>query len=165
MNTLELSITNELAIHSQAVEALSAIAFGPGRFTRTAFRLREGVPHEKALSFVALREEQLVGSVRITRMSIGSDPALVLGPLVVDPTCKNEGIGTKLMLKSVNASRKQGHKLIILVGDEPYYRPFGFKQVSYGQILLPGPVDPARFLYCELQEGVIGQFSGLARAR
>jgi len=164
MNTPELIITPELFCHGVAVEALGADAFGPGRFTRTAFRLREGVAHENELSFVALRDNQLVGSVRITRILIGERPALVLGPLVVEASCKNEGIGRKLMTVAVEAARSQGHELIILVGDEPYYRPFGFKRVTNGQITLPGPVDPRRFLYCELQEGAIGQFHGPARA-
>ena len=164
MNTPELIITPELSCHDAAVEALSAKAFGPGRYARTAFRLREGVVHENNLSFVALRNNQIVGSVRVTRILIGDRLALVLGPLVVESSCKNEGIGKQLMAESVQAAKNQDHELIILVGDEPYYRPFGFKRVTMGQITLPGPVDPARFLYCELQEGTVELFHGSARA-
>jgi predicted N-acetyltransferase YhbS len=163
MNTPELIITPELSCHDDAVEALGANAFGPGRFARTAFRLREGVKHENKLSFVALRDNQLVGSVRITRILIGERPALVLGPLAVEASSKNEGIGKKLMAEAVQAAKNQDHELIILVGDEPYYRPFGFKRVASGQITLPGPVDSARFLYCELQEGTVKLFHGSAR--
>ncbi|MCP4185488.1 MAG: N-acetyltransferase [Hyphomicrobiales bacterium] len=164
MNTSELIITPELCCHDDAVEALAAKAFGPGRFARTAFRLREGVAHEDSLSFVALRDNLLVGSVRVTRIMIGDRTALVLGPLVVSPSFKNDGIGTKLMTESVKAAKNQDHELVILVGDEPYYRPFGFKRVPAGQIILPGPVDPARILYCELQEGSGKLFCGSARA-
>lgn len=163
MNTPELIITPELSCHNDAVEALGANAFGPGRFARTAFRLREGVAHENKLSFVALKENQLVGSVRLTRILIGDRLALVLGPLVVEKSCKNEGIGRKLMTASVEAAKNLGYELIILVGDEPYYRPFGFKRITMGQITLPGPVDPARFLYCEFQEGTVELFHGSAR--
>ncbi len=160
MSDLEIVINPELACHYDVIEKLSATAFGPGRFTRTAFRLREGVLPENELSFVALYKGYLVGSVRVTRVIIGADLALVLGPLVVDPEYKNAGIGKKLMQQSVSASKELGYQLIILVGDEPYYKPFGFKKVNPGQITLPGPVDPTRFLYCELQDKAMTQYSG-----
>jgi len=159
----EIKITPELICHHQSVEQLGADAFGPGRFARTAFRLREGVSAEQRLSFVALKDEELVGSVQVTKILIGESPALVLGPLVVDRTHMNEGIGRKLMEQSVGASKRQGHELIILVGDEPYYRPFGFKIIPYGQITLPGPVDPARFLACELKPEALQRYSGMAK--
>ncbi len=160
MSALEIVINPELACYHEAIEELGATAFGPGRFARTAFRLREGVLPESELSFVAVNNGNLVGSVRVTRVVIGSYLALVLGPLVVDPDYKNEGIGKKLMQKSVSASREHGFQLIILVGDEPYYRPFGFKIVNPGQITLPGPVDPNRFLYCELQNSAMTRYCG-----
>jgi len=164
MNSCKIVITNELACHRNAVEELGAKAFGPGRFARTAFRLRENSEFEKKLSFVALKKNEVVGCVRITRIIIGMRPGLVLGPLVVDPVHVKEGIGGLLMQISVNACRLMANELIILVGDEPYYKPFGFKKIPVGQITLPGPVDPARFLYCELEEGCLTKFSGLARA-
>lgn len=162
MNT-EIKITPELTCHHQSVEQLGADAFGPGRFARTAFRLREGVLAEEQLSFVALKHDELVGSVQVTKILIGENPALVLGPLVVDRTHMKEGIGRKLMQQAVDASKSQGHELIILVGDEPYYRPFGFKIIPHGQIILPGPVDPARFLACELKPGALQRYSGMAK--
>jgi len=79
------------------VEALQAEAFGPGRFARTAFRVREGVPHRKDLSFVAWSGSALAGSVRLTRVYIGETPSLLLGPLTVAPAFKNRGIGRKLV--------------------------------------------------------------------
>jgi len=164
MKLSEIIISNELACYSEIVESLCAKAFGPGRFARTAFRLREGAQFEKELSFVALANKQVIGSVRITRIIIGKRPGLLLGPLVVDPLYNNQGIGGLLMRASVKACRNMANELIILVGDEPYYRPFGFKKIPVGKITMPGPVDPARFLACELKEGVLGNFSGLVRA-
>ena len=155
-------ILPELACHFNTVELLGAEAFGPGRFTRTAFRLREGLPAEQKLSFVAVIDNQIVGSVRVTRILIGGKEALLLGPLVVEPASKNLGIGSELMTRAVTESRAEGYELMILVGDEPYYRPFGFKHIPLNQITLPGPVDPARFLYCDLVDGAIGGYSGMA---
>ena len=163
MDICEVLITQELSDHFNAVEKLGAEAFGPGRFARTAFRLREGVPHEKELSFVALKNDLLVGSVRITKIDIDTSQALILGPLVVKCRHKSEGIGAKLMLNSARVCKEFGYELIILVGDEPYYRPFGYKKIPSGQIILPGPVEPARLLYCELKQGAMATYSGKAK--
>ena len=157
-----LKIILELACHYDDVEELSANAFGPGRFARTAFRLREGCGHENPLSFVALHDDAVIGSVRITKILVGGRGALVLGPLVVDPMHNNMGIGSALMEQCVGACRKLGHQLILLVGDESYYQPFGFKKIPYEKITLPGPADPSRLLYCELVEGTFTDYNGNA---
>ena len=86
MSSITLKIAPETAEQNEAVEWLGARAFGPGRFARAAFRLREGVGHERAFSFTAVLEDGngghvLAGSVRLTRILIGDNPALMLGPL------------------------------------------------------------------------------------
>ncbi|MFZ1813572.1 MAG: N-acetyltransferase [Rhizobiaceae bacterium] len=167
MSSLAIRIIPEYASHDEAVEKMGAAAFGPGRFARAAFRLREGNPHHPDLSFVALvsqdgAPEVLAGSVRLTAICIGGKRALVLGPLVVLPCFKNAGIGRELMNCSILAARDMGEAFIILVGDEPYYGKFGFKVIPHGQITLPGPADPARMLYCELQPGIVGEYRGKA---
>ncbi len=167
MISFTLRIRPETPDLDSQIEALSAKAFGPGRFARAAFRLREGVSHEPDLSFVALMqdamgEESLAGSIRLTRILIGKEPALVLGPLIVSPQYKSLGIGRELMNRALFAARNRGEQFVILVGDEPYYGKFGFKTVPHGQITLPGPADPARTLYCELKEGVLPLYQGRA---
>ena len=162
MKPHNIIITREQSGHFGPVEKLSAAAFGPGRYTRTAFRLREGVAHEDQLSFVALRGEQLVGSVRVTRIGVGGRIALLLGPLVVSPGDTNQGIGGRLMGASIDACAKLDYELIILVGDEPYYAPHGFRKIPHGHIKLPGPVDPNRFLCCELKARALENYSGIA---
>ncbi len=163
MNSLTDIIKTEAPEDFDAVEKLAEAAFGPGRFTRSAFRLREGVPHEASLSFTLHRSGVLAGSVKQTKVLLGEDEALLLGPLVVAPEYKNEGVGAALMSRTVNAVREESHQAIILVGDFDYYNRFGFEQVSLGQIKLPGPADPARILLCPLNEGTTEKFSGLAR--
>ena len=158
-------VTCEKPDHHEIVEKLAEQAFGPGRFTRTAFRLREGVPHEPDLSFVSCLGEEIVASVRLTKIRIGDDPALLLGPLVVLPQYKSCGYGRELMETAVAAAREAGHLAIILVGDEPYYGKFGFEQVPPGQITLPGPVDPARLLICKLNLEDGKTLRGAARPR
>jgi predicted N-acetyltransferase YhbS len=105
----------------------------------------------------------VVGSVRLTPVVIGKTPALLLGPLAVRPEWKKRGIGGTLMRQSLEAATKAGHKLVILVGDEPYYGPFGFKMVPHGPMVMPAPVDPRRMLACELTAGAASGVSGIVR--
>jgi predicted N-acetyltransferase YhbS len=160
MTELSLVIRPETSIDHDAIERLHERAFGPGRFARTAFRLREGAAHDPALSFTALVGTLLVGSVRVGGVWAGQVRALVLGPLTVEPAFENRGIGAALMNRSLGAAREGGHALVLLVGDEPYYRRFGFRRIPPGQLVLPGPVDPARFLACELVEGALAKARG-----
>jgi predicted N-acetyltransferase YhbS len=160
MTQLSLVIRPEQPSDAEPVERLHERAFGPGRFARTAFRLREGAPHLLDLSFTALVGTLLVGSVRLTPVLAGEGRALVLGPLTVDPAFENRGIGAALIGRALEAARTAGHRLVLLVGDEPYYARFGFKRVPEGQLVMPGPVDPARFLACELSQGVLAEARG-----
>jgi predicted N-acetyltransferase YhbS len=140
----------EEAADSAEIESIQAAAFGPGRFVRTAFRIREGFPHDPSLSFVGLSGQAVAGSVRLTQIMIGERPSLLLGPLTVAPEFKNRGLGKKLLRVAIDAAGKQGETAILLVGDAPYYSPFGFQQVPMGSVELPGPVDPARVLIAPL---------------
>ncbi|WP_269580571.1 GNAT family N-acetyltransferase [Roseibium sp. Sym1] len=138
---------------NDAIEALQAEAFGPGRFARTAFRIRENVPHRADLSFVGLAGEKVAGSIRLSPIRIGDSDALLLGPLTVSPDFKNRGLGKALMRTAMEAAAAAGDRVVLLVGDAPYYSPFGFQQVPFGRISLPGPVDPARLLVALLNDG------------
>lgn len=164
MTELPLTIAIETPDDDAAVDRLHARTFGPGRFARTAFRIREQVGHERALSFTARVGTMLVGSVRLTRVKIGAAPALLLGPLSVEPPFQSVGIGGRLMEAALEAARAAGHRLVVLVGDEPYYSKFGFRRVPPGRVALPGPVDPARLLVAELDDGAFEDVSGAVGA-
>ena len=140
------------------VEALNADAFGPGRFARAAYRIREQGPHERAL-----HGNVLVGSVRMTRIKAGVATALLLGPLAVAPHFKKIGIGRRLVRLALDAASQSGAELVVLVGDEPYYGPLGFEKIPRGQITLPRPVDPDRLLAHEIAPGAIARFAGGVR--
>lgn len=160
MSDLRLTIVPESPADSAAVEKLNERAFGPGRFARSAYRLREGNPPDLNLSFVAFVGSMLVGANCMTHILCGDAPVLLLGPLTVDPSFHRRGIGAALVEASLNAARAKGHKLALLVGDEPYYKRFGFKRVPRGKLIMPGPVDPQRVLICELEAGAFETISG-----
>jgi predicted N-acetyltransferase YhbS len=73
---------------------------------------------------------------------------------------RSQGIGEALVTRSLEAAKQAGAKLSILVGDEPYYARMGFKRAPPGRIKMPGPVDPARILYCEIEAGAFEGVSG-----
>jgi predicted N-acetyltransferase YhbS len=102
----------------------------------------------------------MVASVRLTPIRIGSRPALLLGPLVVDPAYKGQGAGKTLVRISLEAAKKAGNALVLLVGDEPYYGPLGFSQLPPYAVTVPGPADPWRVLVAGLAEGVLEGLTG-----
>ena len=166
MNASVFSIRLEAPADQLAIDRLNEAAFGPGRFARAAYRLRECASHEPGLSFVAELGGRFVGSVRLTRILVGERPALLLGPLVVDDAWKDQGCGRQLVGAAMDAARQDGHELIILVGDAPYYAPLGFQPIEpKGAVTFPGPVDPGRLLVAKLKAGSAAGLSGPARPR
>jgi predicted N-acetyltransferase YhbS len=163
MNSHDIVTRPERPSDAPAVEALQRITFGPGAFARAAFRVREQAPHDPALSFVTERDGELIGSVRLTPIRVGERPGLLLGPLVVDPTYKGLGYGKALVRHAVAEARGAGHAFIVLVGDEPYYGPLGFKRLPPKRVTLPAPVDPARLLVTELKPGAARGLTGMVR--
>ncbi len=156
----EIDFTAELPSHDHAIELINEEAFGPGRFARAAYKIREGGPHERSLSFVAMRGDVVVASVRLTCVAAGEGRALLLGPLAVRPEHKNCGIGRELVRMAVRAAGQAGAGAVILVGDEPYYGPLGFKRIPRGQLTMPRPVDPLRLLAAEIIPGTVERLRG-----
>jgi predicted N-acetyltransferase YhbS len=147
------------------VLALNARAFGPGRFARTAYRVREGTEPVSRFCLMARVGGELVASVRLTEVTVGgAGGALLLGPLAVEERYAGLGYGKRLVADGLEKAKAAGIKLVILVGDESYYGRFGFKRVPPGRIRLPGPVDPARVLAAELVPGALESAAGLVEA-
>ncbi len=159
------TVRPERAEDLPALKNLAARSFGPGRFTRTAHRLRESASPVKGLSLMAWVDDELAGSIRFTALHVGGRPgALLLGPLMVDSRWAGKGCGKALMMRGLELARETSHELVLLVGDLPYYERVGFQSAPPGQITMPGPVDFARLLAAELNSGALNDFKGLARA-
>jgi len=157
--TIRLETPDDTAL----VEALNAESFGPGRFAKSAYRLREGVDAIAALSFVAVEGAVLRGSVRFWPISVGGHEELLLGPLAVRSDQRGRGIGIALMQAGIAAAKAGPWRGILLVGDEPYYAKVGFSRLPPGRVTFPGPVDQSRILGLSLKGGEMLTLSGLIR--
>jgi predicted N-acetyltransferase YhbS len=161
MSLADVAYLPETPAHDAEIDAINEEAFGPGRFARAAYKIREGGPHERALSFVAVDGEAVIASVRMTRIAAGEGHALMLGPLAVRPAYKNLGIGRRLVAIALDEAARAGHPAVILVGDEPYYGPLGFQRIPRGQVSMPRPVDLDRILSHEIVPGATAALTGM----
>lgn len=163
MSTPGWIIRPEAPADSAAVEALNEAGFGPGRFAKSAYRLREGVDPVAGLGFVAAQKNELLGSVRFWPIRVGGHEELLLGPLAVRGDQRGKGIGIALMQAGIEAARLGPWRGILLVGDEPYYAKVGFSRLPLGRVRFPGPVDERRVLGLSLKGGEMLTVSGQIR--
>src|SRR6266849_6185256 len=158
-----VAIRQERPADVAAREALLDVSYGPVRFTKTSERLREG--RLPVLSFVATEARRLIGTIRLWHVSAGRErPALLLGPLAVHPSYSNRGIGSALMQTALEKAAALGHRAVLLMGDEPYYKRFGFSRAPTEHLRLPGPFERHRFLALELVPGALRDARGLVVA-
>lgn len=138
---------------------------GPGRFARTAYRVREQATAKKLEGINVFDKDKLVGTVSITPLLIAKDTlAYLLGPLLIDKSHRSKGLGQELIKDAIELAKNNKAKAILLVGDIAYYKKAGFKQIPMSQITLPGPVDPQRLLIFEISEGALETLKGPAKA-
>src|SRR5258707_106618 len=149
------AIRAERASDVVARETLLDACFGANRHTRTCQRLRDGRAPAEGLALSVVRQGRLVGTVRLWHVSASGVPALVLGPLAVDPSCRKLGIGAALMDHVLAAAKVRGHSAVILLGDAPYYARFGFSALKTGKLSLPGPFERDRLLGFEMRHGAL----------
>lgn len=155
----------ELPADLDAREALLDRAMGPERKRKSSERLRRGRLPSEGLALVASdMDGRLVGTVRLWDVTAGAKSLLLLGPLAVDPSMAGSGIGSALMRRAISLAAEKGHGAIVLVGDAPYYKRFGFASEKAAGLLMPGPVERERFLGLELVEGYLEAASGLLAA-
>src|SRR5713101_9606479 len=154
-------IRAERASDVVARETLLDACFGDNRHTRTCQHLRDGRAPAEGLALSALAQGRLVGTLRLWHVSAGGVPALVLGPLAVDPSCRKLGIGRALVQRALAAAKARGHGAVVLLGDAPYYARFGFSALKTGELSLPGPFDRDRLLGLELREGALDSAWGM----
>ncbi|WP_040401203.1 GNAT family N-acetyltransferase [Amorphus coralli] len=156
-----IHLRDEVAADWSARETLLDAAFGAERFLKTSEALRAGRLPAEGLALAAEDEGRLLGSVRLWHVRAGGVAALLLGPLAVDPAAQGLGVGSALMRRALNRAGALGHAAVILVGDPAYYGRFGFSAGLTTRLLMPGPVDRARFQAIELVPGALTSTAGL----
>jgi predicted N-acetyltransferase YhbS len=148
------------------VEMLLDLAFAPGRNALSSYQLREGQAAIAELSTIVRDQyNSLVGAIRYWPVRIGDagDPALLLGPIAIHPTMQGEGLGALLMMETLEQARKLGWSRVVLIGDEPYYRRFGFRRKTAEDLRFPPPTNPDRLLAKALTDNAFDGVSGLIR--
>ncbi|GAB3131735.1 GNAT family N-acetyltransferase [Novispirillum itersonii] len=158
-----IQISHETAADHAGIETLLDLCFGPDRTLKTCQRLRDGQAPVDGLAFV-IRDsaQQVIATLRFWAISIGGETrSLLLGPLAVHPRLQSLGLGSRLIRYGINQAAALGHGSVVLVGDEPYYRRFGFEAGLTLDMDLPGPVDRARFLALELRHGALTDARGM----
>lgn len=160
-----IQIRDEIAADVAAREHMLDACFGPSRFLKTSQRLREGRLPARGLALTAVRDGALVGTVRLWDVETGCGrPALLLGPLAVDPALQGSGLGGMLMRTALAEATDRGHGAVLLVGDAPYYARFGFERAKADALYMPGPFERERFLGLELKAGALMEAEGVLRA-
>lgn len=161
---MSFDIIAERPQDASRIEILLERTFGPERKSKTVYRLRDGFEPVTALSFVALDpDKQLLGSIRYWPIVIGktATPAILLGPLAVEPSLQGRGIGRALVRHSLAVAKRQRHRVCVVVGAPAYYGPYGFENAGARKLRLPGPVEPDRFQVFELRQGALKGVMGV----
>ena len=159
-------LRDETLLDIPAREDLLDRCFGPARFAKTCERLREGRLPAEGLALVAAQDRALVGTIRLWDVAAGPGrPALLLGPVAVEPRLQGLGLGSKLIRTALDRAAALGHRAVLLVGDAAYYRRFGFSAEPVAGLWLPGPVERERFLGLELAPGALSGARGSVRGR
>lgn len=155
-------IVPETAAVAAQVEGLYEDVFGSERFTKASHRFRDGIGKVRELSCVALDSTRLIGVIRYWPVRVGEEdtPALLLGPLAVARDRAGRGVGTMLMVQTLNLAARLGHSLVLLVGDHAYYRRFGFQPAAPLGFVMPGETRPERLQVLPLKARVLGHCSG-----
>lgn len=149
MKQHKINIRPETSADNKKIDELCATAFGPGRLVRSAYRYRENASHLMNISHVLILDNSIIGSVRYWKIIINSEPAILLGPIVIATEHRGNSYGYKLLDFSIKNCINNGYKLILLVGDFDYYSQLGFKRFKGQELDFIGPVNKNRILYID----------------
>ncbi|MEG1452578.1 MAG: N-acetyltransferase [Brevundimonas sp.] len=143
-----VDIQREQVSDAAAIDALVMAAFGPGRFAKTAERVRE----KSAIlaGFTVYDGDALLGSVRLWNVTSGAARGAFLGPIAVRKSKRSSGLGGLLVQKCIDEAKALGLDGILLIGDPPYFERFGFLPAP--DSVFSGPVSKQRIMWLPITE-------------
>ncbi len=150
-----------------ATEEVNRLAFEQDAEADLVTNLREADSHDSALSLVAVRDGQVVGHILFSPILIetngGNVAAMALAPMAVLPDFQGQGIGSSLVREGLEACRRAGHGILMVLGHADYYPRFGFKPANRHGLRAPFPVPDEVFMAMPLAPGGLDDISGVVR--
>ncbi|WP_421782774.1 GNAT family N-acetyltransferase [Kiloniella litopenaei] len=149
----DYTITLQNAADEAQIDTLLDLTFGPERKSRPSYSFRTDVSAIQDLSF-SVRSPlsgDLLGTLRFWPVLIDGETAILLGPLAVQPDLQGKGIGKALVKHGLSEARKMGYRLCFVVGEHPYYAPYGFELAKPCGFDMPVPVSADKFQVLSLQ--------------
>jgi len=128
-------------------------SFGPGRFARSVYRLREKNDRDTEFSYIYELNNQILSSISYYKTFLNNDiNGLLLGPLAVDPEHRGKGYGVELVKYTIALIKKTTtYDFILVIGDYHYYEKFGFKKIN-NTFSFYGPVNSEKVLILYLKD-------------
>ena len=128
-------------------------SFGPGRFARSVYRLREKNDRDTEFSYIYELNNQILSSISYYKTFLNNDiNGLLLGPLAVDPEHRGKGYGVELVKYTIALIKKtMAYDFILVIGYYHYYEKFGFKKIN-NTFSFYGPVNSEKVLILPLKD-------------
>ena len=105
--------------------------------------LRNDPSFVKELAYVIEKDKKIIGHINYSYGTINydekkSEKGLILGPISIDEIYQNQGYGSKLISYTLNIIEDKSIPFVFVVGDENYYKRFGFESASKYNLFLEG---------------------------
>ena len=117
--------------------------YRPGAFEHyIVHNLRDDESFLENLTYVMESNDEIIGYIgySVGFIDYGDEriDAVVLGPLAIHEDFQNQGLGSKLIDHTLNLAKDDDIPFVFVVGDEDYYRRFGFISASEYDLYLEG---------------------------
>ena len=128
-------------------------------------KLRNAPEYLPELSRVAELDGRIVGAIFYAKAKVADKDTvhevLTFGPLAVEPTCCNSGIGARLLEETAALAKEAGWPGIVILGEPDYYPKHGFMTCDHFGIVHPDFGNAAPFMalpLCDSFSNVRGTF-------
>lgn len=150
-----------------AVAEVNRLAFGQDNEAQLVAELRKAEDFDPSLSLVAECDGGVVGHILFSAIRIetqrGEVGALALAPMAVLPDYQGQGIGSALVREGLEACRRAGQRIVVVLGHAEYYPRFGFTPASEYDVKAPFSVPDEAFMLLGLDSGALDGISGVVR--